>query len=201
MAATADRLKFLSNDVRADVAALCREEPRTRDELALLLDRPSGGLTAPDTMKKHGVLKAAGRRPSGGERPGGELLVFDESWAAALDSVLSQRSAGEIREGVDLILVTASTALRACEVLSDERLSVRWGTVLAGGQMGLLISPSSRPDDDAASLRLLEAFHKAGADALRLRIGAVLPESELRRWAQRVSGSSAHELPPADGDN
>jgi hypothetical protein len=195
MACDPDRLAFLSNDVRTDVALRCREEPRTREELAVLLKRQPGGLTAPDTMKKRGVLTSVGHRPTGGSRPGGELLAFDSSWALELDEVLARRSPGGIRDSLDLVLVTASTTVRACEALRDDGVSVDWGAVLHGGQMGLLVCPSAEPGDDCATLRLLDALHRAGADALRIRIGTLLAERDLRDWA-RATPHVSTALPP-----
>jgi hypothetical protein len=198
MARDPDRLAFLSNDVRVDVAILCREEPRTREELAVLLKRQPGGLTAPTTMKKRGVLKAVGRRASGGSRPGGELLAFDSSWNVELDEVLARRSPGGIRDGLDLVLVTASTTVRGCEALRDDRVRVSWGALLHGEQMGLLVCPSAEPHDDAATLRLLDAFHEAGASALRLRISTLLSERDLRDWARAIADVGPPALPSGE---
>jgi len=183
----AGQIVFLRKPPRAEIAVLCRNESRTRDELAELLDRQPGGLTTPDTMLRNGALVTAGRRPSGGSRPGGELLALSPAWADSLELVLREHQPPGLPSGMDLVLVTTSTTVRACEAIAADGTAISWGAVLRGERMGLAICASGEANDDSATLRLLDRLDRAGATAIRLHFDRVLPAAELREWARRIA--------------
>lgn len=192
-----DRLEFLDNATRLKVALACRDEPRTHEQIARVLGRPSGGLSAPKTMLKHGALVVARKSQRAGVRAEEVWLSFNPEWEPELEELLARDSAAFLEAGRQLVLVPVGATARACAVLrrlADPQLT---GVVLHGEQMGLLLCPpQSRTGSE--SLQLLGALGDAGVQALRLHLGQVLAPAELTRWAAEVAeGSSDGPALPA----
>lgn len=192
-----DRISFLAREPRVDVAVLCQTEPRSRGEIAQALGRAPGGLTSHDTMVSAGALESTGFRPSGGSKPGGELLRLSPDWEPALREVLRRRTPSVLPEGADVVLISTGDAVRACTVIAGHGDRLPWGAVLRGEQMAMLVCPSEEPANEPATLKLLGALAAAGVTAVRLHVSRMLSESALREWAEEVAaGPGPPVLPP-----
>jgi len=194
---SSDRIRFLLEDpVRIGVANACDAAPRTKTQIARALKRDPGGLSAPETMVRRGALNEAGQAPRRGTRAGGKLFVLNPDWRDALADASAQASRTSLPDGLDLILVPTVGAAAACRALVTTELRVAWGALLTGKQTALLLCPSSRPNDDKATLQLADVLGRAGAHPARLRLDRVLQWPDLRRWAAVVVGEEPTELPP-----
>src|SRR5580700_7662148 len=135
MATLEDRTKFLASDpTRLKIACWCNAGPLSRTEIASRLKRPSGSISAPDTMLRRGTLVDAGHRTSGGPGRGAQLLKLNPRWRKAMQHALDARLPATLAPGTDLFLIPLTSLLRACEVLAGGEEEINWGVRLEGEQ-------------------------------------------------------------------
>jgi hypothetical protein len=195
MAVQADRTAFLAEPTRLKIAEWCASERLSREEIARRLDRPSGGLSAPDTMIRRKALVVVGVAAArhGGRRA--ELLRLNPTWRKPLAEALRRRLPGGLEPGTDLLLIPLAATESACTVIANGNVELAWGARLEGEQLGLILSPRRDPQS-RATIRAVAALDSAGVRAARLRLQSVMAPEELREWARIVSGNELDELPP-----
>ncbi len=192
-----DRADYLREDAtRIEVAQACRGRRLTKVQIARALGRDPGSISAIRTLETHGVLEPQGRAPSDGRSRGGKTWKLSEDWHAALDEATLRQLLGAVSEGTDLVLIPNAQTARACDVIAGENTPVSWGIPLQGEQMGLLLCPSSRPDEGAA-LQLLDALDRGDVRPLRLHVPRVLARDELRAWARGIVGEAGGPALPS----
>jgi len=189
-----DRTKFLAADsTRLEIACWCSAEPLSRGDIADRLKRPSGSISAPDTMLRRGTLVDAGHRTSGGPGLGAQLLKLNPRWHKAMQHALDARLPARLEPGADLFLIPLTSLLSACEVLAGGEEGIRWGVRLEGEQVGLLLSPTRTPDD-GASIRLASALGRVGINPVRVRMQTPMSAGELQKWAVSVISGGRRRL-------
>jgi hypothetical protein len=199
MTSKADRVAFLLHDkTRLRIAEWCSAEKLTRGAIAERLGRPSGGISAPETMLGKKALRRAGSAPGRSGRAGAELLKLNESWRPALDEALRFERPGSLRPDTDLLLIQLRSTRTVCELIVGEELDFAWGVRLAGGPIGLLVSP--RADVGGAStVSAAAALDAAGVEVMRITLRDVLSPEGLKDWARTVVPTDPVALPPGDG--
>jgi hypothetical protein len=194
MAERADRLAFLAEPTRLKIAGWCESESLSREEIAKRLGRPSGGLSAPETMLRRGALVSDGFGAAGrsGRRP--ELLRLDAAWRKPLAEALQRRPPGGLEPGTDLLLIPLVETESACAAIARGELETEWGARLEGEHLGLILSPRHDPQS-RATIRAIAALDRAGVRAARVRLQDLMAPDELREWANIVCGTDPPELP------
>jgi hypothetical protein len=202
MAAPRDRTAFLAtNEIRLLVASWCRQEALTREAIAKRLERPSGGVSAPDTMLRRGALVPDGLdRTSDSVRPA-QLLRLNPEWEDALEEALRRRRPTVLPPNTELLFIPLTATEDACSVLANGVTDVAWGVRLSGEQLGLVLGPT--PDQSgAATARVASVLGRAGVSPLRVRLEVLMGPTELRDWARKVSPHRrAPRLPDGDDAN
>jgi hypothetical protein len=182
MAKSLDRTAFLSEPTRLLIAELCRDEALTDEEIASLLERPSGSLSQPKTMRTHKALvRGKKRRPSDG-RGAAETSRFnpDPVWGEALDEARRRQRRVWTAGRQDLLLIPLHETPAACAAIATGIAEIEWGAQLAGERAGLVVAPQAGTDG-ASTIRVVQALGSLAGIA----------------WSARsVGGSStAGELP------
>jgi hypothetical protein len=200
MESLADRSRFLAADItRFRVAEWCGTESISRETIAERLGRPSGSLSAPRTLLKHGALVASGYKSATTVGPRARLFRLNPDWLAALDEARRLLRPGLLEAGTELLLIPLAGTEDACvALLADGASEIEWGARLDGEQIGLLLSPHRDPSG-GSTIRAVAALEKAGVRPVRLRLQAPLPAEELARWATGVVGGKARRLRPTGG--
>jgi hypothetical protein len=194
----ADRSRFLAADItRFRVAEWCDAEPISKETIAERLGRPSGSLSAPETLLKHGALVAAGHAAATGSGPRARLFQLNSDWKAALDEARRLLRPVHLEAGTDLLLIPLAGTEDACGALVRDDVEIAWGARLDGEQVGLLLSPRRDPAG-RATIRAVASLERAGVRPVRLRLEAPMPAEELRRWAAHVADDNKPHLRPAD---
>lgn len=192
---TTDRARFLAADpTRLRIAEWCEAEALTREQIADRLGRPSGGMSAPDTMLRRKALLHAGFAESG--RAGGrkaELLRLSQTWRKPLLDALQLRRPGALMPDMDLLLIPLATTASACAVLARGNEDIDWGVRLDGEQIGLILGPRSDAND-GPTIRAVAALDREGAKPVRVRLKQPMSAEELRRWALSVAGEDRARL-------
>lgn len=191
-----DRTAFLSEPTRLRIAELCRDEALTTQEIAAMLERPSGSLSQPKTMRKHkALIEAKKRRPSDG-RGQAKAFRLNPAWKGALDEArLRQRPAwSAVRQ--DLLLIPLSETPAACVAIAAGIEEIEWGAQLGGERTGLVVAPEPGANG-TSTIRVVEALREV-TQLMRLQIGDVMSPNELREWSARAvrRPNSTGELPP-----
>jgi hypothetical protein len=186
-----DRTTFVLEDpVRLEIARACEQSPLTKSQIGHILNRAPGGLTAIATLEKRGALLRAGRAAPRGSRLGGIRWQLNPSWVPAVRAAHVEVRSGQLSSGLDVVLVPAAQTYEASKALSVGDVQAAWGAPLDGEQMGLLLCASAEPDE-GRTLRLLSDLAQRNVNGIRLRIRTLLPERELRDWAEEITGESA----------
>lgn len=190
-----DRTRFLSEPTRLAVAELCLGRALTLGEIARQLGREPGSLSSPETMADHGALKRRGRRAASRGRRGATSYIFNPAWREALDAARASNEHRRWTGGRDLLIISLLDTPAACTTIAAGVEGIEWGARLEGEMSGLVLAPTSDPDS-AATLRLIDALG-AQRPLTRLHFSEVMGASELRNWANRVSGGRdpAGQLP------
>lgn len=192
-----DRTAFLSEPTRLRIAELCRDEALTDEEIASLLNRPSGSLSQPETMRKHKALvRAKKRKPSDGRGPAAASRFNPApAWREALDEARRRRSAWATTKQ-DLLLIPLRETPAACAAIAVGIPEIEWGAQLAGERTGLVVAPQADVDG-ASTIRVVEALETV-AEIVRLQLSNVMNPGQLRAWSARAvrGSSSAGDLPP-----
>jgi hypothetical protein len=196
-----DRQQFLgANPTRLRVAELCAAEPISRAAIAERLGRPSGAISAPDTLFKHGALLAAGRaRASARGGPPAELLKLNPKWRKALAEARRLHRPEPLEAGSELLLIPLAGTHDACRVVIDTGAAdIAWGARLDGERIGLLLGMCPDPEG-AGAIRATRLLEQVGVSPVRLRLRAPMAVDELKRWALTVVGDEPRELQAGSG--
>ena len=186
MAAPRDRVAFLaSSETRLRIAQWCATEALSREEIAERLNRPSGGLSAPNTMARRKALVPAGYTSPSENGRRAELLKLSPSWRAVLRRAEQLRPPGALIAGTDLLLVPLAETEAACQVISAGAPDIDWGMELAGDQLGVLLA-SRRDGRGQSTIRVAAQLERAGAHPMRLRLNTPMSSAELQSWAKQV---------------
>ncbi len=201
MATLEDRTKFLASDpTRLKIACWCSAEQLSRGEIAGRLKRPSGSISAPDTMLRRKALIHGGFSDSGGSARKAKLLKLNPQWREPMLQALRLQRPATLEPDTDLLLIPLTSTLSACEVLAQGVTEIDWGAQLDGEQIGLLLGLRRAPDD-GATVRAAAALGQAGVSPLRVRIRTPMAADELRRWATAVTSGEALALEPGGHDD
>jgi transposase len=196
MAIAQDRTKFLLSDpTRLAIAGWCAAEPLSRGMIAARLHRPSGSISAPDTMLKHKALMRAGHDASTHPGRRAELLKLNPAWRKSLEEARRLQPPGKFERETDLLLIPLVGTESACQVLARGDIDIEWGARLDGEQVGLVLSPRHDPHS-RATIRAVAALDRAGVRAARVRLQSVMAAEELQKWASVVAGEDRRDLPP-----
>lgn len=189
-----DRSGFLAADVtRFRVAEWCDAEPMSREMIAERLDRPSGSLSAPKTLLKHGALVPAGYATAKSAGPRAQLFKLNPDWKTALEEARQLLRPVALEAGTELLLIPLAGTEDACAAIVNDATEIAWGARLDGEQIGLLLSPLRDPAG-GTTIRTVSSLEKAGVKPVRLRLQAPMPPEELRRWATNVVGNDKRRL-------
>jgi hypothetical protein len=191
-----DRIRFLDDPTRLEIARLCRDEWLTRAEIAVKLGREAGSLSQPKTMLGRGALEKRPRK-KGSDGRGSTAFRLKRSWRKALDEARARTSPAWPVPGQDLLFIPVGEITGACAVLAAGVPGIAWGAQATGGPGGLggLVLAPSVDDDGINTIHLIEALKGGVPGIARLQFGETMSKSELQMWSSRVSGRGA-ELPP-----
>lgn len=192
MTKTVDRTAFLSEPTRLRIAELCSEEALTLEEIAERLQRPSGSLSQPRTMRKHRALIAAKKRGPSDSRGPAKAYRFNSSsaWKEALDEARLRQRPSWATANQDLLLIPLHGTAAACAAIAAGIDEIEWGARVGSERFGLVVAPEA----DIDGVNLIRVVEALGSDPeiARLQVGRVMGPGELREWsAQAASRSSA----------
>jgi len=191
MSKRVDRTRFLSDPIRLRIAELCRDQPRTRAELATALGRDAGSLSQPRTMANRGALEERSRAKASDGRPA-KVYRLKKSWQPALKSAREQQQPAWPEDGQDLLLIPLANTADACAAIARGIPDIEWGAPVRGGAAGIVIAPL-QGRNGAGTLRVLKALGGVAPQIMALHLGAPMSASALREWSRQVDGK---ELPP-----
>lgn len=197
MAQSLDRTAFLSEPTRLRIAEICKDEALTFEEIAAMLERPSGSLSQPGTMLKHGALvedKRRRKRVDG--RSKARAFRLAKSWRSNLGEAQERRRPPWADREQSLLLIPLSETPAACAAIASGIADIEWGARVNGESVGLVVAPQSDADG-SSTVRVVQALQGV-ARITRLQLNQVMSPSELREWSGRAvqGSSSAGELPP-----
>lgn len=198
MARAVDRTAFLLEPTRLRVAELCSEEALTFEEIASRLNRPSGSLSQPRTMRKHKALVEARKRKAPDGRGSAKAFRFSSAkdWREALDEARLRQRPAWATSKQDLLLISLRETPAACAAIAAGIDEIEWGAQLGGERTGLVVAPEI-DTDGVSTIRVVEALGSV-AEVARLQLDRVMGPGELREWSARSvrRPGPAGELPP-----
>lgn len=195
MSSEADRIRFLGEPTRLKVAGLCRDQWLTRGEIAGMLGREAGSLSQPTTMVKRGALEMKPRK-KGSDGRDSTVFKLKVAWRSALDEARARGAPMWPAREQDLLVIPLQDVPEACAILAKGVPGIEWGARVSGARGGLggLILAPSLDADGANTVRVVAALGGSTPGLVRLQLGQVMGEAELRGWSTRVSGGTG-ELP------
>lgn len=190
-----DRIRFLAEPTRLEIARLCRDHWLTRAEIAVKLGREAGSLSQPKTMLKRGALEMRPRK-KGSDGRDSTTFHLKRGWRMVLDEARAQASPAWPTPGQDLLVIPIEEVPDACEVLAKGVPGIAWGAQANGGRGGLggLILAPAVDADGANTIRVIAALKGSTPGIARLQLGKTMSKTELQSWSARVGGRGG-ELP------
>lgn len=191
MSAAQDRIRFLGEKTRLQIAELCRSAPQTQTELAAALGRDPGSISQTRTMVERGALRKASRTLPSGRKAATYLLRA--SWRPALDEALRRAPASLPGDSRDLLFIPLAEVGRAATLLAAGIDGIEWGADVRGGLAGLLLAVR-RDEAGRNTIRVLDSLGSAASSAVPLHLVRSMSAAQLQEWAQGLEPQAA--LPP-----
>jgi hypothetical protein len=182
---------------QAEVCRLCRERPRSVDDMAAALGLAGGGSLASTVSRlahRGAIVQAGHGQPRGTRKHGARLWALSEEWVPKLDMAPTAPTEGRISAGTELVIVPTEALAAAAQAIADTEASFPWAARLADSTFALLIA--AEPSEGSGAVdRLLVLLAQHATKSLRIACG---PPRPPRAVLDELAGDSAQlALPPA----